>query len=257
MIISNSGQFLIATPTKCGTTTLEELARRHRGGRTPRFPDAMRSFAIMDAVDSDDNSRRQHRMCRPAGTLDFRMYMMIRHPYDRLVSIYEYMRNPANYSKWGAYQVQGNEWPGWTRDPSLMQPMTFTRFVIWYAECRDYYSSLLMQKRRGDLDSSRAYRSPWIWTDSLRDSWEIASPVRCLRLEYLWSDLAAVCRKHGVAMSLRQSIHANRSANRLHDNWREYWSQATYNAAFKDAVLSLELARESHFLGYDTTGLPG
>lgn len=214
------GAFVIATPTKCGTTTLEEMCRRHRGGRAyPGLP----SFRIMDW----EQPRRQHRMALPAPTqgTDWDMadrYMMVRNPYLRYMSMYEYLRAPHNYSKFGAREVQGREWRGLAMGKSSlwakMAPMRFEQFLFFIAESRLIYNNGRWAKRRGDLSQPFAYRSPWVWLDSLDVSRDLlrmqgrGREVGLIRLEEIWATLGLLKEQYQLrTLSVRPTIHANRT----------------------------------------------
>ena len=225
MITSEAG-FLIATPTKCGTTTMEAIAKRHM--RTAGADGDL--FRIMDW----DSPRRQHRMALPPevdsdtffGMRDHgggehewgevQRYLFVRNPYTRYMSVYTYLSAPANYSQWGAREIQGNEWGGHDKSKMLKRPkMDFETFLYWLADQR-----AKKPKNRGELTEGRAYRSPWVWTDSLSFSLDALrsqpgaaqeQDVEFLRLENVWSDLRALSGDWQLGLDLDRPIHANRS----------------------------------------------
>lgn len=238
MITSDAG-FIIATPTKCATTSLEGVAKRHM--RNAGIDADL--FRIMDW----DKPRRQHRMCLPPamGTVgegeeyadpddgsslarpnpgaeweDAARILLIRDPFTRYASIYRYLRSPQNYSQWGARYVQGREWGG--HDPVIgatledLDPMDFPTFLGWLADQRELLAEPDEVARRGDLSTGSAYRSPWVWTDPL--DWSAAvwgvEPGNVLRLESLWGDdgdLALLFARFGVDGVDARELHANRS----------------------------------------------
>lgn len=216
MIVSDAG-FIIATPTKCGTTTLEEMCRRHRGGRkgTPK-----ENFRIMDWA----KPRRQHSMAMDVSLRNYQRFMMVRNPYDRWCSIYEYLRAPHNYTKWGAKQIQGAEWRGtWHyHDPErTRRPMTFGEFLEFIIRERKEYSGQRWSNRRGDFDDPFHYRSPWVWLDPLdqqlrklrRQPGEEVQEVVTLRLESFWENMSWLKFRFPselADLSVKPSIHANR-----------------------------------------------
>jgi hypothetical protein len=246
------GNYVIGTPTKCGTTTLEACAHRHE---RQNALDAD-SFRVMDW----DSPRRQHRMCLPPAVtdhaahlgnedgredpdypnewLDADRYLLVRNPYTRYMSVYTYLSAPANYSQWGARLVQGREWGG--HDPDLVidtDPMTFEEFLRFLAAQRAINSEPKWNARRGPLNDGRAYRSPWVWTDSLTDSHEFLASQQCggchadegpgcisedglsphtvslIRLESVWEDLAALSERYGLGETglLLGGLHSNRT----------------------------------------------
>lgn len=207
------GRFLIATPTKCGTTTLEEMCRRHRGGRAGVPVD---TFRIMDW----ESPRRQHRMSPPLGWDDAERYLMVRNPFERYMSMYEYLKAPHNYSKFGAKEIQRSEWRGWLmgREGVRGRPMDFEQFLWWLADARAEYGSGRWIKRRGSVFEPRAFRSPWVWLDSLTDSLEAlrmqggGGEVTVLRLENFWQEMSWLVETWGLRdVSTRASIRANRT----------------------------------------------
>lgn len=254
MITSDAG-FVIATPTKCGTTTLEEMCRRHRGGRAhPGLP----SFRIMDW----EKPRRQHRMALPVG-LDWGnadRYLMVRDPRARYCSMYEYLRAPHNYSKFGARETQGRVWGGWQRGRVGLEtePLTFEQFLMFVARQRDVFRSGRWYKRRGDLYEPFAYRSPWVWLDGLDVSYGAfaAQPggargeVTCIRLERFWESMAALKDRYGlVSLSVRPTVHANRTLTYGGKSVDDYWDGV--QAGVQESVgirAETDVIRASEFL---------
>lgn len=247
MITSDAG-FILATPTKCATTSLEGVAKRHMKNAGVDGD----NFRIMDW----DHPRRQHRMCLPPAVRDATggidagdgasedkdhsewerhdRWLLVRNPFDRYVSIYKYLSSHQNYSQWGAREVQGKEWGGpedvftaarergeeWTRHPK----MSFPQFIDWLCGHRERLRRPESVKARGPLDMGRAYRSPWVWTDSLTESAEILGSwpgnsgiEGFVTLEHLWGgegdrgSLARMLRLYGVDTVDLSELHANRS----------------------------------------------
>jgi hypothetical protein len=249
MIISEAGRFFIATPTKCGTTTLESIAARNmREGEGE-------TLRVLDDPDTGDTRRRQHRMVVPQGHNDWNRYMLVRHPYSRMTSVYEYLLAPANYSQWGAREIQGNAWPGARRGMMVDRaPMDFLSFLRWLEGERVKSASSEMVGARGDTGTSRAYRSPWVWTDSLGESLgylkagRAVRSVSLIRLEQLWEDLEWLYRKHELDWDSINTgrLHSNRSTNKRHDDWRDYYS----DVKVRRQAEKMGLAEESTGLGY-------
>ncbi len=231
MITSSEG-FLIATPTKCATTTLEAVARRHMR----QYPADADSFRIMDW----DSPRRQHRMALPPAVhgedieAEFEgeeiiapqqsaveewgyvhRYLFTRNPFTRYMSMYTYLSAPQNYSQWGARYIQGREWGGHDDRKVIDQPkMSFEEFLIWLAQEREMDEEL---NNRGDITTGRAYRSPWVWTDSLTTSLAllrsqpgVGEVEGLLRMERIWDALDMLDEWYGIGLDL-SPIHANRS----------------------------------------------
>lgn len=253
------GQYIIATPTKCGMTTLKEMARRHAGGRhAPAVPNFRQA--------NWEEPSRDHRMSIPLdgaegwGTAD--RWMLVRHPFARWVSIYEYLRLARNYSQWNARRVQGWAWPnnGTHHNPwRFQEPMNFGEFLNMIVEERTFLFTQKAYARRGYFTDARAYRSPWIWTDTLWESYNylrdqpthglVKSPdlvwggdIQLLHIEHLWDDLENLVEAYGLytpPLSLRRSIHANRTTFRHLDGYptpavkgdADYW-RAYYGPRF-------------------------
>jgi hypothetical protein len=237
-MITSEDNFILATPTKCGTTTLEAIARRHMRNNVD-----CDDFRIMDW----DSPRRQHRMALPPlmghndmevkhegemiltpGTPDINgwggvdRYLFVRNPFTRYMSVYTYLRAPANYSQWGAKAVQGSEWPGiGTSAWSEEDPMLFEEFLFWLSDMRRQ-----KDRERPPFTSGAAYRSPWVWTDSLTMSLDMLTcqpgeaegEVSLVRLERInevadvEGSLAWLLANHGLDGEVQiGGIHANRT----------------------------------------------
>lgn len=255
------GQYIIATPTKCGMTTLKEMARRHAGGRhAPAVPNFRQA--------NWEEPSRDHRMSIPLdgengwGTAD--RWMLVRHPFARWVSIYEYLRLARNYSQWNARRIQGWAWPNNESHHNpwrFQEPMNYGEFLNMIVQERAALFTQKAFKRRGYFTEARAYRSPWIWTDTLWESynflrdqptrgllgphrggpaWE--GEIQLLHVETLWDDLENLVERYGLyspPLSLRRSIHANRTTFRHLDGYpvpavkgdADYW-RAYYGPRF-------------------------
>jgi hypothetical protein len=214
------GKFVIATPTKCGTTTMEALARRHARQHDNVGPGQIHrsDFMLVDW----EKPRRQHRMVPPTGWHNADRVLLVRNPYARYVSVYEYLRGPANYSQWGAKKVQGRTWPGhadnpWGDDP----PLSFEDFLSWMADMRSFLDLKKERTRRGKMHHPAAYRSPWVWTDSLTQSLDFlkrtpgrSDTIGFLRLENLWDELRVFCEAYGVVGLDLSPLHSNRTTKR-------------------------------------------
>lgn len=243
MITSELG-FVVATPTKCGTTTLEAVAKRHMynaGADGDQFricdwakPRRQHSMSLPPKVQWDDYSPVVYRGIEyPLGAgiadadwEDHDRWILLRSPLARYASIYKYMLTPYNYSQWGTWEVQGSRWGGTNKEPRPGDPWTFGEFLEWFTEQRAIRSSGRWVKRRGPLDAGRAYRSPWVWLDPLDYSADLLASwggsgdlVGVLRLETMWGsdgDLAGLRRMYaGVAgeanwLSTKEA-HANPS----------------------------------------------
>lgn len=233
-------RFVIATPTKCGTTTLEEMCRRHGGGRVSRGGVENPSFRIM----TWEQPRRQHRMVPPEGWEDADRFFLARNPLSRYPSMYEYLRNPTNYSKFGAREIQGRTWGGLgagRKSPYDEEfPMTFEEFLWFIAYAREDYNRGRWLRRRGAPHLPSHYRSPWVWLDPLHESRRkffntLGSPQRkdTIFLETLWDDLDAIKKRYRLDdLSTRRSIHANRTLTYQMPT-RDYWNSTCVSAGWR------------------------
>ena len=239
MIISPRGRFVIATPTKCGTTTLESIAKRPQnvgkleicGSDQERMEQIVAAdpdgFKVTDLVRGLDTRRRQHRMAMPYGAESYRPYLLTRNPYSRWVSVYEYLLAPRNYSQWGARAVQGSQW-GAPEERERSEyidrdPLTFLQFLRWLRDMREAHPT--KSKTRGKLRHSRAYRSPWVWLDSQVTSFAALESnsgqhVRLLPLEDLDGKLPRILKKRGVSDADLTVVVRNKTPHRP---WQEYW----------------------------------
>ena len=84
MIVSHPARWFIATPTKTGTHTLEAIAAR---------PVNHGVLELAGPV-AGDNRRRMHRMAPDPTWVGYRPHLLVRNPWSRWVSVYEYLRAP-------------------------------------------------------------------------------------------------------------------------------------------------------------------
>ena len=233
MIVSHDGEFLIGTPTKCGTHTLEAVAKRaERRG--------LGSQLCIAGPIAPDTSRRQHHMYVPAEWAQYRRLLLVRNPYDRAVSLYEWLRDPAWYTQWGAKYVQRGEHPN--AEPGDPRPaMNFNQFANWFrntkqiniaTEGRALSKGHVMRNLQGTAD----YRSPWIFTDSLANSYAHLFDIISfgpglvaedfIRIEHVHEDLASLFATQEVPVLidlLDTPLHNNKTKGRDGRPWRDYY----------------------------------
>lgn len=243
MIVSHTGKWFIATPTKTGTHSLEAIASR------PENRDVME----LAGAPPGDNRRRMHRMAPDPSWSGYRGHLLVRNPWSRWVSVYEYLRAPKFYAQWGAREIQGNTWGG-SKDPEVLRalgsPMSFEDFLYWLLHQRaENYTSTSLH-RRGFPSDSHAYRSPWIWLDSLAISRRLldanlngVGPSRLLRLEHLEEDLLELVGDvAGLDLHVDQ---LNRTTDPTHPHWTDYWTPKARSFAVR-----LHIRDEALALGY-------
>ena len=231
MIISHDGEFLIGTPTKCGTHTLEAVAKRaERRG--------LGSQLCIAGPIAPDTSRRQHHMYVPKEWAHYRRLLLVRNPYDRAVSLYEWLRDPAWYTQWGAKYVQRGEHP--KVDGDSRPAMNFNEFVTWLREQkRDWVnveSRALSEGRVVRGEGSMAYQSPWIFIDGLVQSYQHlfdtihvnswSSAGDFIRIEHVHEDLASLFATQEVPVLidlLDGKLHNNATRGRGGRPWQSYF----------------------------------
>ena len=244
MIVSHPGKWFIATPTKTGTHSLEAIANR------PDNADLME----VAGQSPGDNRRRMHRMAPDPTWGGYRGYLLVRNPWSRWVSVYEYLRAPKFYAQWGAKAVQGNTWGG-SNDPDVLRslgpPMSFERFLSWILHQRAEHYTTTSLHRRGFPSDSHAYRSPWIWLDSLTVSRRLldanlngVGPSGLLHLEHLEEELLRIVGQDVAGHDLHPD-QLNRTTAPIHPHWTDYWTPKARAVAAR-----LRIADEAHGLGY-------
>lgn len=217
--------FVIATPTKCGASTVDRLSERYGGGRVSRGGEQLPGFLKAGGPCANDTTflvgpRRKHRMTIPIGFEDAPRYLVVRNPFARYLSMYTYLRMPSMYSQWGSREVNRGEWGGWAmgRNGFPGDPMSFDEFLLFLAQER---SDWVQNNRRDSVLQTRAYRSPWVWLDSLCDSARFLSDqpgwssgeVRLIRLEDgLLKQLCGLAGMHGIDLGKPWGIHDNPSS---------------------------------------------
>lgn len=241
MIVSHTGKWFIATPTKTGTHSLEAIASR---------PDNHRWMELAGAA-SGDSRRRMHRMAPDPGWTGYRGHLLVRNPWSRWVSVFEYLRAPKFYAQWGAKTVQGSTWGG-SHDPDVLRalgpPLTFEAFLSWLLHERAENYTKPALARRGSPRDSHAYRSPWIWLDSQVTSLALLNiayggRADLLHLENLATEFPALVGDvAGLDLHVDQ---LNRTTDPTHTHWTDYWSPKARSVAVR-----LGVDREAVALGY-------
>lgn len=243
MIVSHPARFFIATPTKVGTHSLEAVATR---------PANAGALELVGATHGD-RRRRMHRMAPDPLWGEYNGVLLVRNPWSRWVSVYEYLRAPKFYSQWGARDVQGTAWGGKNERvrASLGQPMTFEDFLGWMRDQRALHYTPAALAKRGPVTTSYAYRSPWVWTDSLIVSLRLldrnlngTGPARLLHMEHLAEELPPLL--DGIPDLDLHVDRLNKTTDPTHPRWQTYWQS---RAARRHATY-LGIAQEAADLGY-------
>jgi hypothetical protein len=196
VIISHKYEFVMATPTKCGTHTVESVVKRMN-----KYGDD--SIEIVRPA--------MHRMDPPSACRDYYKMLLVRNPYDRLASVYYYFLDPVNYSQWGAKFVQGFD-------------MSFDVFVRWFTEAK--------HEAEHGVDFN-THRSPHLWTLSLKQNWDILNADEYVKIEDInwdWPDIMAdIGVPDDVVEGWPEFGHANRTRLRKQEDLRlkELYSDVT------------------------------
>jgi hypothetical protein len=143
VLVSDKHEFVIACPTKTGTTSLLALAAHYkRHGGDPEVFTALRGEPMT-----------KHRMAPPPGKEHYKRIMIVRNERDRLVSMYEWLRRVARDEAIGRAIVKaeadGDRRRGWVE---------MLKVFVHEQEQPDYLN--LRARRWGGA-------RPYMWVDSL------------------------------------------------------------------------------------------
>lgn len=161
--------FVIATPTKCGTHSWEALAR---------------------AVPSMELIRPQHLMVVPEEYEDHDRYIVVRDPYERLISMWSFICHSTNRTQWGAKETRGmglNEWLHW-----------------------------FLPRQAAADEQGWQFRSPWVWTKTLLQCKKaMLSGTWPLKIEEADKDMLWIAELYGIGLPGRRAeegmYHSNRA----------------------------------------------
>lgn len=168
--------FVIGTPTKCGTHSWEALAK---------------------AVPSMDLIRPQHLMDPPDEYKQYDRYIIVRDPYERLVSMWSFICHSPNRTQWGAKETRG---------------MSLTDWLRWF-----------LPRQREASERTWQFRSPWVWTKTMS---ECADRLRVgnlfLRIEEADEDMRAMIKEYRLEVPERRQREGMYHSNRA-DMHRPYY----------------------------------
>lgn len=244
LIISKKHQFIIATPTKNGTTSLQSMANMFsRHGGDPRVLQVFRG-----------DSETKHRMAPPSDCYEFKRYIVVRDPRTRLPSMYEWLRRRPNDEPLGraildAEARRGGRVAGWN------QMVRAFHQIVSTADYKEHGRRRLGARR------------PYMWTDNQSLLWDFLNGQdadgttlpwwdaagdgpEVLHTESLESDFHELLVDNDVSgvagdilfeLPLKQ-LNSTRGEDRLAHGWEEYWDLLDDEAAdMFDALVALDL----------------
>lgn len=247
MLISDKYEFIIATPVKTGTTSLQSLAMSWL--RRDGDPHVLRLMS------GHGGETTKHRMCPPHGLEHYTRYMTVRNPFTRVPSMYEWMR----------------KWP----HPSVLHntihdaESTGDRVSGWVAFVNRLESLRSADSYREGGQRRQGANQPFMWTDTQIEHlcylmgmdadgstlpWFRESDVVTLSTEDLSNEWQMLLRMHGVEerdLASLEMPHANRSKSRLFDTADEYWRQIDMRSS---QVFMSALHSDAHWFGYAEGG---
>lgn len=220
MLVSDKYGFLIATPTKCGTTSLQGLVKQWQklGGK----PNVLR------LIHGEDETK--HRMVPLVEHWGYDRHIVVRDPRDRLCSMYEWLRRKPVDEPLGrqilAAEERGSLRDGWGE---LVRAITAIR------DADNYFEPYV--RRKGS-------RRPYMWTDnqgelrdllqgidadgSYRDWYTEEEPTMLLtgNLELDWHGLLdGVGPDEDELWDLQvKQLNSTKAAHRLAERWEDYWN---------------------------------
>lgn len=201
MLISHKHEFIVAMPTKCGTNSLRNMALKW----------------VRDGGDPDvlmEHPKLRHRMDVPEGCEEYQRYIVVRNPFHRMVSSFQWLLDHKN--QWRHDELNKVLVEQYDGDRQRM----FRRW--WLTELLGAKSELSGVQRPVTHGIA-----PFTWVDSLTElksylagfdvwsqqgvSWP-AGLVRVLRLENLSADWARLVSRQGAAELVGVGVpHHNRS----------------------------------------------
>lgn len=175
MIIDHENKVLISTPAKTATASMEAVARGRRAEEAPEG---------MGIVYWPDGQKKPHTMVIPdhiSGVKNYKRYMLVRNPYQRLVSLYYWLKKP--------YHIPG-EWPEKADDIRAID--TFSEFVHWWVRMRDEYGYNGRHPVRLQFSDPSFWMHPHCWMVTYAECASQFNPHYILHLEKLEAELKAI-----------------------------------------------------------------
>jgi hypothetical protein len=213
MIADDRNGVLIGTPTKTGTHSVEAMVRRAE-------KDPANQLRLVRMPGS--KIPRHHHMLVPGGCESYSRMLMVRHPLDRLASLYFWLLR----------------WPWqWKSRAAEFTELTLDEFCSWWLNVREEIG--LDGSYIGAMEQFNWWRSPNIWCVTLSECDAAFGPHDVIRLEHLEDDL----NKH-LPRDWGAIPHVNRSRE-IGDSWRDKYKSRTIR------FMSAELEDDLDNYGYD------
>jgi hypothetical protein len=240
MFVSDKYEFVVAMPTKTGTNSLRAVVDRLKREGVPS--------SVATLLSGEAQTR--HRIAPPPGKEHYDRYMLVRHPVDRLISMYEYLRRKD--WEWMAQHILSCE----ERNGREAAWVYLLEAMLLYRDTDGYFN--------GDRKAHGI--RPYMWTDTLSEMRDFMSShsgpytpsdVGVIRLEDVESDWDQVMVAMGVEeddMYMVQSGVPKR--NSTPDGLRLFSTRAEYLAVDGASdLVSAILAGDRWDFGYDLEGL--
>lgn len=208
MIADHTNRVLIGTPAKTGCTSLE-FSIRYRDD----VPDGL------EVVHWDTGRRANkmpHGLIVPGDCERYTRYMTVRHPLDRIVSLYFHLRKPYH---------QGHEWPGAAEDLARLDK--FNDFVPWWLDQRAEHGFGQRDRLLPDGSDQLAWwLQPNIWLITLGECYKVFGYPHLIRLESYEADLKAINPYWGKV--------PHRMKSGVDTSWRDHFNKTNIKKVLKD-----------------------
>lgn len=199
MIVAH-GKFVLATPSRCGTHSFQALARSTPG---MEWIPTMHSMEVPEQYDDLDR------------------ILIVRDPYDRLVSIWDLLRRWT--AMWGHRE---------------MKDMTFDEFVHWFHAKRH------LHMRDPKATSKRA---PWLWLWNCTENANVFMPSQVLYLEeadlalkYLIANYGIQPKKRDIEVMYRGNTSDNSRGGKRGWDLERFYSKKRTLATVNDMWAAMD-----------------
>lgn len=192
MIIDHDARIVIATPTKCGKTTIESMVRRSMTADISRNLEVVRPG--------------QHRLDCPEQARGYVRYMMVRDPWRRLLSQWSFLANPKSKGEHRAKEIQ---------------QLSFAQFVEWWLAYRTEYMEWQVPWK--ELPAAGLWSAPARWLMTLKECAEVWHPDGLINVEDLQLELKVRDLDYGTEVQ-------NNSSERVRPGkWTDYYDSEMWS----------------------------